>query len=295
MTTETAADRFAPRYFSIPDAKLADLKASLDKMIRKAARLGIEACSYTVGEAFDKPYICRFDLDSGSYKLIRFEGNAEELKLAEKDGDIRYRRFVEVEVAGPNPVLAGWEFVATLQHLRDEETGKVVNLLRVRPGVEAKIPEVFKTTPSTNCDHCNQHRQRTDTYVVRNVTTNEWKQIGSTCIKDFLGGIDPRTAAAILEWYYETEKLCGGDEDEGGERFSRGEARWPLRYALAVAAAIIREKGWTSRKTADEFGYSSTGMLVREALSTPEKFIVNETTEHKAHLENLRKLYEGGL
>ena len=41
MTTETAADRFAPRYFSIPDAKLADLKVGM--MVRIVPATGTAA------------------------------------------------------------------------------------------------------------------------------------------------------------------------------------------------------------------------------------------------------------
>ncbi len=279
----TVDDKTAAKTYLVPEVKITSLVKALDSMIRRAVKLGVETCSYKLGTTVDKPYETHFSVDQGRYVRTRFEGTADELVTLERKGKISYYRFQNVTIAGPNPVLAGWEFVATLQHLRDEETGKAINLLRSRPSFEGKIPDSFKTAESTNCDHCGQRRFRNDTYLVRNVTTGAWKQIGSTCIKDFLGGIDPRVVASILEWFLETERLCSeGDED--GEQTHHGVARHSLRHALAVAAAIIRQEGWTSAKKAEEFGFTSTGMLCREVLAQPEKHLINETTEFKEYL-----------
>lgn len=84
-----------------------------------------------------------------------------------------------VELTGPLTVsFAGWQFVATLQHL---PTGE--NIVRCISD-EFVIPVDYHNSGSA-CQHCNTNRYRRDTYVVRH-ENGEYKQVGSTCIKDFL-------------------------------------------------------------------------------------------------------------
>lgn len=266
MTTQNA-DLAAPKTYTIPECKLTTLKTTLDKMIRKASKLGIEACSYTVGNHVDVPYTTRFDLDAGGYRSVRFQGDAEELKVAENNGKIHYKRFIEVTIAGPNPVLAGWSFVATLQHLTDDKN-QPLNMLRTSPTFEGKLPERFHNS-TAQCDHCKAIRNRKDTYVVQNVATGEWKQIGSSCIKDFTGGNDPRSIAAILEWWLDTQRECqdDDDDDEGGSMGGgRGGCRYSLRDFLATTAAVIRTEGWMPRSKAQDEGCAATADLVLMAL-----------------------------
>ena len=277
-----------PKTFSIPECKLVDLKGKLDKMVRKAAKLGIEGCSYTVGASSDVPYLTYFSEMTGRYQTKRYEQNTEDftaeqlavaLKNLEVAGEITYKRFVEVTIAGPAPVLAGWEFVATLEHLTDDK-GQPMNMLRTSPLFKGELPERFRTVEATNCDHCHQLRNRKDTYLVRNTETGEWKQIGSTCIADFLGGNDPRQVAGILAFWLDIQMECRDDEgEESGEYGPRGEMRWALRNFLALTAAVIREDGWMSKAKAESEGRNATvstviGFLVKpENISYPKKAV----------------------
>jgi hypothetical protein len=241
-----------PTTYEIRESKLPEAKKTLDGMIRRAQKLGVESLSYSVGDTFDKPM-----MDGHP-----FRGNEAGLRVAEDKGLIYYVRYVRVTVNGPSPMLSGWEFVATLQHLTDDQ-GKPVNILRVRPGFETKLPAKFKTVTAGNCDHCHQVRMRKDTYVVRNVETGEWKQIGSSCLKDFCGGNDPRNAMAILEWNLKADDALG----EEGESMGGGTvARWSMREFLATTAAVIRQEGWLSRGKARNEGGIPTADLVVEAL-----------------------------
>ena len=260
-------DPTAPKTYQIPECKIPDLQKKLDRMVKRAHKLEITACSYTLGKAIDVPYITRFSLEEGWHSERFFGGGngPEELKKAEDAGKIHYKRFIEVTIAGPAPKLAGWTFVATLQHLTDEQ-GKRMNMLRSSPTFTGKIPDRFKTTDAV-CDHCKAIRNRVDTYIVHNESTDEWKQIGSSCIKDFTGGNDPRVVAAILQWWLDVQRECEDfDEDGGMNGGGRGEARWSLRDFLATTAAVIRQEGWLPKSKADEFGPPPTATLVVEAL-----------------------------
>ena len=93
-----------------------------------------------------------------------------------------WNKVIVVEINGEAPHYNGWEFVATLNH--NYETGNIIK------SAGQEVPIEYRTTP-IKCDHCGINRFRKDTYVVKNTETNEYKQVGSSCLKDFFNGRDP--------------------------------------------------------------------------------------------------------
>lgn len=81
-------------------------------------------------------------------------------------------------ITGEPPKHNGWVFLATLEWV---ETGVIV---RAVPGAPTADRDKFEPN---KCDHCGTYRRRNETYVVLNETTGEQLQVGSTCLKDFLG------------------------------------------------------------------------------------------------------------
>ncbi|MCK9325804.1 MAG: hypothetical protein M0P69_09945 [Bacteroidales bacterium] len=148
-------------------------------------------------------------------------------------------KMLTVTVTGEAPVIAGWKFVATLQH---EQTGTILRTVR---GEE--IPERYREADASVCEHCNMNRRRKDTYIVRNVETNECKQVGRTCLKDFTGHTNPES---IARWFddvlTELDKLTEGSEGGYGEAPRYLETR----TYLAHVAACIRLDGWVSKTKA---------------------------------------------
>ena len=49
------------------------------------------------------------------------------------------------------------------------------------------------------CEHCGLRRRRTRTYVVVHTDSGEVRQVGSGCLRDFLGGPDPERACRRAE------------------------------------------------------------------------------------------------
>jgi hypothetical protein len=232
-------------------------------MIKKAQKLNIEGCKYTVDpKPIDKPFLSYIN-DKGQLKYEIFQGSQEALKVREDRGEITYRRYFEVTISGPAPVLDGWEFVAALEHLTDDK-GQPLNVIRCRPSFEGNLPTVYCNAPC-KCDHCKTNRNRKASCVVRNVTTGEWKQVGLSCVKDFCGGNDPRQVACLLEWDLEAKYSEEDLDGEGG--YGHSEMRWSLREFLATTCAVIRTQGWLSRGKATGFGPPPTVDLVMELLS----------------------------
>jgi len=181
----------------------------------------------------------------------------ESYTVTSKEGT-KARRYFEVEVSGETPQYNGWTFIASLQHL-PADNDKERMLIRSIPG--ENIPEEYHNRGRV-CDHCNQKRYRKDTYIVRH-TDGTHKQVGSTCIKDFLGHNNPHLLATWAETILSADDIATSCEDPDLFGGSRGNS-WNLftldKY-LETVAAIIRVQGWVSRGKAYDYGMYATADL----------------------------------
>jgi len=158
-----------------------------------------------------------------------------------------YMRWYTVEVVGESPVIAGWQFVAQIEH------GEGGNIIRNLGTVE--LPLHYQTA-TPDCDHCQLARNRNNTYVLVSVANGEYKQVGSSCLRDFTGHGDPHAIAAYLESLSEIgEGLGEYDPDRIG---GSGHALLESSTFLGFVACIIREDGWLGKTKALEQGGVST-------------------------------------
>ena len=72
-----------------------------------------------------------------------------------------------------------WELIAQVDHSNYD--GNVFHKINF----DIEIPEQYRTTDQFLCEHCHSNRQRNFTYIV--YRESEFKQVGSTCLKDFCG------------------------------------------------------------------------------------------------------------
>jgi hypothetical protein len=170
--------------------------------------------------------------------------------ITEKLGDGYVREYVEILLNGfEPPKLNGWSFVARVDHANE-----VGNIVRPVPGFV--VPEQYRT--SCQCDHCKINRYRRDTYLVQHEDTGEIKQVGSSCLKDFLGHQHPEKIAKMAELLGYAEEFARGAMQIGEDR------RYiDLEAYLAHVAMHI-----------DEYGYMS--------LSAAKK--INATKEHESEM-----------
>lgn len=187
-----------------------------------------------------------------SYPMYRrFEGGESVWVRTWEPGCGEARTAYDVQIVGTKMIcLSGWTFLAVLDH----ELG-VENTV-VRSVSEEPLPDEWRHRGAL-CDHCGQERYRKETYVVRS-DEGEMKQVGSTCLKDFMG----HDAEKVL---WSVDALLGArevlEDDEGSSSFSGG-TEWGLVEFLAWTAKSIREEGWTSKKMAYENNSMSTAEIV---------------------------------
>jgi hypothetical protein len=197
--------------------KLPALRAQIEKMNRKAVKLGMALLTLLVGE-----------------RIVRKFKRTDTMGL-EKTVE---REYVKVTVTGERPILSGWVLAAVKNVMPNGEM-----LLSEVPGVT--LPERFKS-PAWNCEHCNMNRQRKELVIVKHVESGEYKQVGKTCLKDFLGGMDVK---GYLAYYSMIVEVLSGDIDPDEPGYcseGRGALCYDPVYFLTVAALIIRKLGWVS-------------------------------------------------
>jgi hypothetical protein len=153
------------------------------------------------------------------------------------DGSVRV--FYNVEVIGQTPKIDGWTFVAKLDHNTD--TTGASNLVYAMPG--QNVPEHLRNSPA-HCEHCGHRRYRRLTYLLQNEAGN-WKQVGHTCIQDFIGH-DPSKLLKAAEYYL---LLCEAAEKAANSTYHftpTNQRTLKLEVYLAAVATAIRLHGWVS-------------------------------------------------
>lgn len=152
----------------------------------------------------------------------------------------------DVEFTGEAPKHDGWVFLATLDW--DPNAGLIV---RTAPGVHSVDREGLREGA---CDHCNKDRMRRETFLVKHEETGEEKQIGRSCIKDFLGW------ETGISWPSTPQ-----DDDEEKEFFGdSGDRDVSTETVLAYAWACTKAFGFVRSQ---DYHATPTVQLVRNALS----------------------------
>lgn len=179
-----------------------------------------------------KKYDCQFS----------FEEVGEVLKEFENPDDPKHPfvyRFIEVEVEG-TAKKADWEFVASIEHTSE---GNIYHKLLT----DVEIPVRYRESKPF-CEHCQTDRPRKKTYIVRNVVTNEFKQLASTCVKDYTRGL----SAEMFAFYASIKSLFEEESRAFGGGFIGQKMFYDVNDLLLYVSEAINHFGYT--KKYDEYG-----------------------------------------
>jgi hypothetical protein len=199
----------------------------IKRLNKRAARIGVPPISLSVNEWYSHEF------DTG--KVI----------------DV-----ADVTVSLSIPVRPDWQFAATLDHSHE------LNVLRTAPGFDKPLPEKFRTC-GTGCEECNKNRYRKDTFVLHH-TDGTFRQVGRDCLLSYLPlGLTPEKAADYAEWISSVTEVNDTDDDFGSDDFGGGyswgsDDRFSLDKFLSFVTASAKERGFRTRKQAEETESEST-------------------------------------
>jgi len=197
----------------------------------------------------------------------RFEvtGKRVEVSVTNESGLNVTTVYMDSLITGETPKYNGWSFLARIDTIAGTEEFTTASA----PGVERIDRELVRPG---HCDHCDSNRYRKNTYLVVN-EDGEVKNVGSTCIKDFLG------------WSGSFAFISEGEVEESvfGAGHGGGEPTWTVDTVLAAAYASIRANGWVP----SSFDARTTVSVVRLIIGA-----VTATKYEKADLAMLREYAE---
>ena len=212
-----------PQIFNIPACNLEILQKKMTKLNKKAVKAG-----------------------TGEITLTKIS------ETVEKNADGTVDIFHQIAIEGETPKIADWTFLARLDHNSDP-TGKS-NFVYVMPG--QTLDDSYRMA-GADCEHCGYRRIRRNTYVLKHDKSGELKQVGHTCVQDFIG-IDPAKVAAQAERIIQMFKSAKDAEEQGTLGVPYNQRHIDLERFLAFTAQSIRQRGWISGKMAYENGGTST-------------------------------------
>jgi len=221
--------------FTIPESNFSTLEAKINKLNKKALKLHCEPITLSILESFEKmPKSNNDDLNN-----YYFYNNITTLHH-------------KVSLSGIAPIIQGWELIASCE-AKDNGT-----LIKTIPG-KVYPPEYRELLI---CEHCNSDRKRKYTFIVRNIHTSEYKMVGKSCLKDFLGHVDPNFYASYLE-------IINVTEEEGlGDKIPFSALSFNIQRYCNIVATIIRERGFTSKaKSLEQEGILPTSDIAEKIIT----------------------------
>jgi hypothetical protein len=234
--------------YQIPDCNLAAFVEQVQKLNKRALKLGCEPIRLNAGE-----------------NEVRIQIKREQEKQFVKSGEVpegwtptgEVMVWHAVTVEGETPSFNGWKLIAVLEAIADD-SGKQQNIIRTIPGEEC--PASYRDKIGT-CDYCHTKRYRSETFVVEH-TDGTRKIVGRQCLKDFLCyHKDPHNLATMAELLSQLSDFANIAQRDPGWGEHRGDPTWSLEHFLALTIAVIRERGWLPKSKAEE-GKVPTASLV---------------------------------
>jgi len=163
--------------------------------------------------------------------------------VKDEDRKISYK-CRQYEVRGEYKI-EGWEFVAEITH---KDSGNVIRC--IKSDYSDTIAQRYGEKMST-CEHCGKRLFRRNTFIIRNLNTNELKQVGSSCVKEYTNGLSAELCANISSFFadiedelmYRDEFRCSYSSNTYFDRIS----------SLKLMYYIVKNQGYDKETTKQVF------------------------------------------
>ncbi len=135
--------------------------------------------------------------------------------------------------------IDGWTFAAIIDTYSSSQA--IVNVV---PGFDKPIPARYRETTVYLCEHCKIQRLRKDVYLIYNESEDRFMQIGSSCLRDYLGRLSAEQLAKGAELIGQYESI----KDRDYIAISYDCKYYDLALYLACVVQSIREsKGYVKK------------------------------------------------
>lgn len=150
-------------------------------------------------------------------------------------------KIITIQVEGNTPIITTpsgqrWEFIARILHT---DGG---NVIKAVPGAVDENDQSFRQFRSVppKCEHCGYQRNRKDTFLLRNPDNKQYKQVGSSCLKDFLGHKSANDYAAWAESLADLSLSLSADDEKDGFGGGGQESAFSTESWLNLVYAVMK-------------------------------------------------------
>lgn len=200
--------------YSIWSGFMPELREKVKKIQKKCAKFGCDFIFEEVGEEIkvveDKT---EFDPETGKHPTYNL-------------------KFIIVHAEG-TAVINGWQFVASVEHT---EKGNIFS----KALTDVEIPERYRCS-DPYCEHCNSHRMRKGTFIVMNIESGEFKQVGHNCLMDYTHGM----SASCASYFASLKEIFSEEEERCPSGYGYREKYYDPREILLYTAETIRHFGFS--------------------------------------------------
>lgn len=190
-----------------------DVEKKLNRIGRKCAKHGNQFVFNVVGEEFVK--------NEETEEIYKFF-------LVEVEGTAR---------------IDDWEAVAVAEIHRGGNIIKNINN-------EIEVPQRFWHTENV-CEHCGTKRTRNNLYIVHNIKTGEFKQVGKNCLLEYTCGLNAEYVVSFMDGVTVLEEMDG--RIGGG-----GKLYFEIEEVLGYATELINKLGYFS---SSEYGVTTKAFV----------------------------------
>lgn len=247
-----------------------DVIKQLEALVKVSKRVGVPAPKWTLGPDYE------YEFDA----LIQKGYDEDEYEhFIEKVFD------VTIEIEQSIKMEGGWKLAAALIH----ETESIIQI-----DVDVEIPGRFSPKVGV-CEHCGRSYARVKSFLIVN-EAGEWKQIGKSCLKQFLG-INPTSYISMFEAFSKFSnyiEATGYGKNRGGRMENLAyNVEDMLRYTIGQ---VQRDGEFVKAEWKDEiYGYDWRGdpkykkVRANEPHATVDKVkqIISANTKFKFYPEQL--------
>lgn len=206
---------------TVPEHLVPEIQAIVAKVNKRAAKIGAEPFTLSVGEP----------------RLVRVQLNTD-AEVSAYQATFRMVSMVDVAIVGPVIKVGGHSLLGRIDFEGE------LTIANTRPGGE--MPLQYRTA-TRFCEHCSVNRKRNAVFVFERDTGGHI-QVGTSCLKDFLGHDPERALWAAREY----AGLWGDIDEEIGRGAGRAPTMISVVEVMVAAAYSVRLHGFISKGAADE-------------------------------------------
>ena len=197
--------------------RLEELQKQFNRFAKKANAIGLET-SLTIGE----PYV----------KELTIYGY-DEIAHATIDKGTAHVDVVNVSVVFPDYKLGEYDVIGVIDHTLSTKENAVY------PCGDWNIPTKYRKGQGI-CEHCRTNHKRSKTVLLMN-KSGEYKQVGTSCLKEYTGITDISLVSAFraLDALFEESNI------DTGMYTGRPSRKIPIEDYLAACVHYVKSNGYT--------------------------------------------------